>query len=371
MKSSLLKKLVCPDCKIGFTLKIFEHKKQDIKDGILICPRCNHFYLIVNFIPRILPSNLYFSREFIEKYKRQINSLHINIEKTYMFDKKQNSLNRLKRNTIRSFGFEWLEYARFGWDDPNYNIKKEENVFREKSLLYPEEIQGKLVLDAGCGNGRYSNWSAQYGAEVIGIDLGDGVESAYKNLKDLENVHIIQGDIFHLPFKKEIFDVIFSIGVLMHTGNTKLATKSLVEHLKKSGSITVHIYHRGNPVYEFNDFIIRKITTKLSIKNMVNFTNKMFKLSRVLEKLHLLPLINLFIRLETHPHCIFDWYSAPIAAHHTYREVYKWFDEFGLKVVKTKEESRPTLRKYIHSRIIKAVNKFIPPKALTIRGIKI
>lgn len=256
--------------------------------------------------------------------------------------------NRLKKDTIQKFGFEWLEYGRFGWDDPVFNIDREERVFKQKSLLHPQDLQGKLVLDAGCGNGRYSYWAAQYGARVIGVDLGYGVESAYMNTKSDNNIHIIQGDIFNLPFPKQTFDTIFSIGVLMHTGDTRLALESLVQCLKQNGTISFHVYHKGNPVYEFNDFILRKITTRLSVGQLVRFTRVMFRIANILDKVSMLKYVNLLIRLENHPHCIFDWYSAPIATHHTYSEVYEWCNDFGLEVIR---DCNTNNRSYLKRRI--------------------
>jgi len=368
MRLSLLEKLVCPDCTTAFTIEIFEHGDKEIKDGVLICPRCNSFYFIDSYIPRILPPNLYFNKKFIDKYKDQIQSFNLSIEKKYCDD--QDSLFELKKDTIKYFGYEWLEYKKFGWDDLIYNIKREESSFRRKSLLNPEDLQGKLVLDAGCGNGRYSFWAAEYGAEVFSIDLGGGVESAWENLRHLDNVHIIQADIFKLPFNNESFDIIFSIGVLMHTGNTKLATKSLVQYLKRNGSISIHVYHKGNPFYEINDFMIRKVTTRLSIKNLVYLTNVLYRLSKVLEKLRLLKITNLIFRLEPHPHCIFDWYSAPIATHHRYTEIYRWFDEFGLNMINNNKDFRPILDRYISSWAKNISYILFPPTALTVHGIK-
>lgn len=361
MKFEIAKMLICPRCSSKLDLYPFQVENEEVKDGIFKCTRCDRFYLIADFIPRMLSPTLYHNKDFIEKYAREIRSSGVKIKKSPATN--QDSLSELKKQTIKNFGFEWLEYGRFGWDDPIFNIEREEDVFRKKSLLNPKDLQGKLVLDAGCGNGRYSYWAAKYGAQVIGIDLGRGVESAYKNTQNIENIHIIQGDIFNLPFPEESFDLIFSIGVLMHTGNAKLATKSLTDHLKKGGIITVHVYHSGNPIYEFNDFWIRKYTTKLSIKQLISFTRKIHAIAKILNRLKLLTFVNSFIRLEDHPHCIFDWYSAPIATHHTYKEVYEWFDEFGLKIIKDNNIAVQSLFK----RLIK---KIYPLNSLTISGVK-
>jgi SAM-dependent methyltransferase len=216
-----------------------------------------------------------------------------------------------------------------------FNIEREEAVFLHKSLLSPDALDGKLVLDAGCGNGRYSYWASQFGARVVGIDLGAGVESAHANTRHLDNVQIVQADIFRLPFARETFDRVFSIGVLMHTGDARKATESLAGRLKPGGSVTVHLYGKGNAVYEYVDRALRRRTVRLSIDELSDFTRRAWRVTRFLERLRLLPLVDCFIRLDPHPHCIFDWYSAPIATHHTYPEVEAWFAAMGMRVVQT------------------------------------
>jgi SAM-dependent methyltransferase len=248
------------------------------------------------------------------------------------------ALGAVQRATQTNFGFEWTAYARHGWDDPVHHLAHEEAVFRHKSLLEPAAFDGKLVLDAGCGNGRYSYWAARWGARVIGLDLTAAVESARRNTGEVEAIQIVQGDLFDLPFADETFDIIYSIGVLMHTGDAARATASLARKLRPGGSLTAHLYGRGNLVYETVDRLLRAHTTRLSIPELERFTRGAWSLRRLLDRLHLARLAVRFVRLDPHPHCIFDWYAAPVASHHTYEEVRRWFAELGLAVVGSNEE---------------------------------
>jgi hypothetical protein len=45
---------------------------------------------------------------------------------------------------------------------------------------------------------------------------------------------------------------------------------------------------------------------------------------------------------------MFDWYSAPVASHHTYREVYRWFGEEGLQVEADNNSHCWGLRDYVY-----------------------
>ena len=99
---------------------------------------------------------------------------------------------------------------------------------------------------------------------MIGIDLGDGVESAFALTKSLPNVHIVQCDIFKLPFKRA-FDYAFSVGVLHHTPDPKKAFMSLASKVKKGGHISAWVYGAEN-----NEWITRwvnpvreKITSRI------------------------------------------------------------------------------------------------------------
>jgi len=92
-----------------------------------------------------------------------------------------------------------------------------ERNFRKQTGFTPEELRGKLVLDVGCGMGRFAEVATCWGARVLGVDLSAAGEVAARNLLDREFV-ALQADVFSLPFAPGTFDQIYSIGVLHHTG---------------------------------------------------------------------------------------------------------------------------------------------------------
>lgn len=362
MKRWFITHVCCPSCRRGLSVNSYEVDGDELMSGVLRCQNseCGAWYPVVRGVPRLLHVSLRIdlTAEFERRFHSQLaaDGLIESCAQSAVEDNFQS----LKLHTIRNFGFEWIEYARHGWDEPVFNIQREREIFNYKSLLKNGQLAGRLVLDAGCGNGRYSYWAAQNGAKVIGIDLGDGVESAFANTRSLSNVQIVQADIFNLPFPEETFDVIFSIGVLMHTGDARRATNSLVHALKSGGSVTVHLYGCGNPIYELVDKTLRKKTTKLSIPDLQRLTQRLWSTTQFLERIHLLTVVSWFIRLDAHPHCIFDWYAAPVATHHTYAEVKGWFQKWGLTVVQTNEPRR------LRSKI----KKLIAPTTVTVRGEK-
>ena len=70
-----------------------------------------------------------------------------------------------------SFGRQWNRYdvAR---------TEEDEATFQIKTGVAPASLAGKLVLDAGCGGGRYSRLLGSHEARVLGVDLSAAVEKA-------------------------------------------------------------------------------------------------------------------------------------------------------------------------------------------------
>ena len=97
-------------------------------------------------------------------------------------------------------------------------------------------FQGKVVLEGGCGKGRHTQLAANWGArEVIGVDLSDAVETAFAATRQLENAHIVQADIYHLPLAR-VFDYAFSIGVLHHLPDPRAGFRSLASKVRAGGT---------------------------------------------------------------------------------------------------------------------------------------
>ena len=76
---------------------------------------------------------------------------------------------------VGSFSFEWNRHRKTQLDDAT--SRESEETFREKSGLRPEDIAGRLVLDVGCGMGRFADVVSRWGGRVVGVDLSLAVEA--------------------------------------------------------------------------------------------------------------------------------------------------------------------------------------------------
>jgi 2-polyprenyl-3-methyl-5-hydroxy-6-metoxy-1,4-benzoquinol methylase len=119
-----------------------------------------------------------------------------------------------------------------------------------------ERARGKLALDVGCGVGQYSVRLMQEfePVKLVSFDLTSGVDIFRKIIKEryphlLSRILIVQANIFEMPFKKESFDFIMSLGVLMHTGNTRKAIRDVSDRLKVGGHINLWIYSSEDVAY--------------------------------------------------------------------------------------------------------------------------
>ena len=87
------------------------------------------------------------------------------------------------------------------------------------------DLQGKSVLDVGCGTGRYMFEAIRRGADnVIGIDAAHGAIEAGRqmalNLNLKEKAQFIQSDFLDFDIRKP-FDIIFAVGYFDYIPNPK------------------------------------------------------------------------------------------------------------------------------------------------------
>ena len=200
------------------------------------------------------------------------------------------------KQTSKSFGDKWQSDA-----GKNFAITKEEVEEQILSLFAcnKEEDLNEIFkddmncLDAGCGVGwAEALYNINPKVNRFAIDISDSVEVAATRTKDIENVLVLKSDIGKLPFKYKFFDIIFSNGVLHHTGDTQKYFSILCDHLKPGGIIGVYIYNKKPLIRSLADKYIRKNTTKLSHQECVDLSTQITLLGKSLSK------INEFLEVE-------------------------------------------------------------------------
>ena len=293
MKPKLLELLVCPGCKGDLSLRADQGSGDDILSGALTCDACRAVYPVVAGIPRFVAQDAY----------------------------------------AESFGDEWHRFRTVQLDSAN-GTTESETGFALKTGLAAGDVRGRLVLDAGVGAGRYAEVMARWGAEVVGVDLTRAVDAAAQNLRAWPSAHLVQADIFALPFRDETFDIAYSIGVLHHTPDTATAFRRVAATVKKGGQLAVYVYLAGGLARYFSD-ALRVITTRLP-RPLVYYASAT---AIPLYFLHRLPIIGrvsqALLPTNTHPDWrwrwldTFDWYTPKYQWKHRSPDVLRWFREAG------------------------------------------
>jgi SAM-dependent methyltransferase len=186
---------------------------------VLLCPH-GHSYPITKFIPRFVDA-----------------------------DKYADSFSRQRLYVRRHF---------------KYYLKDRsgDELFQFTTSFTPDDLKSGLSLEVGCGYGRFLDVVQRRGGRIIGVDLSThSVELAHDFVGLRPNVYLVQCDLFKLPFRRDYFDRIFSIGVLHHTPSTREAFEALVPHVAKGGRIAVWVYH---PDDKKSSDRWRKLTTRLN-----------------------------------------------------------------------------------------------------------
>jgi len=256
------------------------------------------------------------------------------------------AINRVLRyvdvnNYADSFAYQWKKFPKTQLlpDFAELNL-------RRKTGLTPQDFKDKLVLDVGCGMGRFADIATRWGATVVGVDLSAAAEVAARNLGD-RNFTAIQADVLSLPFAPESFDCIYSIGVLHHTPDCEKAFKNLPKYLKPGGALGIWLYSGYNKWYRLSDYY-RKITHRVSPRRLYGFFRVvvpiLYWLDQGLRKIplfgpavaglvhHMFPISrnqNPQVRLLD----TLDWYSPKYQSKHTYEQVFRWFESCGLEAL--------------------------------------
>ena len=110
-----------------------------------------------------------------------------------------------------------------------------------------------LFLEAGCGTARTSLILAREGARVVGLDITREACVVARRLFEYNDLggSFVRGDILHLPFKSDVFDVVFCGGSVEHFEDTARGLSELVRVLAKDGFFiaTVPLVSLGTLIY--------------------------------------------------------------------------------------------------------------------------
>lgn len=252
-------------------------------------------------------------------------------------------------NYADNFGMQWNHFAKTQLDSHSGHPISADRFWRATGWN-PNMIKDRWVLDVGCGSGRFAEVVLAAGGHVVALDYSSAVDACQANLKHHPQFHVVQGDIYALPFAPGSFDFVYSLGVLQHTPNVARAIEALPSMLAGGGHLCVDFYEKSLksrclPKYWLRPFTTRIdkrrlfslchswVPTLLAISNAVGRIPMIGKVARrvvpVANYKGVLPLSETQLRewalLDT-----FDWLSPAYDNPQTAATVRRWLEQSGL-----------------------------------------
>jgi 2-polyprenyl-3-methyl-5-hydroxy-6-metoxy-1,4-benzoquinol methylase len=246
-------------------------------------------------------------------------------------------------NYAASFGLQWNRFRRSQLDSHSGQPISRERFFRYSGWT-PAELAGKLVLDVGCGAGRFAEIALDAGARVVAIDYSSAVDACAANHADRRDLTVLQADIYHLPLVRGAFDYVYCFGVLQHTPDVATAFRELPPMLAPNGRLAIDVYPRLWLNFFWPKYWLRPITRRLPAETLFRAVKRWTpRLLPVSERLSRVPVLGRKLR-----------YLVPVANHApdyplTARELEEWavLDTFDmLSPAHDHPQSLATLRRW-------------------------
>lgn len=225
--------LVCPACRRSLA---FQPDDGSGDEGVLRhdAGACAEAYPVVDGIPRLLTGaeRAAFARERRAWFERTA------ARRALLAAWSVGGALAHGDSVVRSFDYEWRRFAAVGTPEL-------QDVFG----LYFDQIEPALfadefvVLDAGCGAGRWALEVARHGSRVIAMDLGKSIELARRNTVATGRVACVQADLHDLPLRAAAVDWAYSLGVLHHLEDPRLALARIVDAVRADGIVLLYLYY--------------------------------------------------------------------------------------------------------------------------------
>ena len=163
-------------------------------------------------------------------------------------------------NGIFSFGKNWQKFLK------SYDAERLHQACRSLAdFLGESNLVGKSFLDVGCGSGLFSYAAYSLGAScVVSFDIDPYSVECCKQLRalahDPPHWDIQQGSILDRKFLENLgkYDVVYSWGVLHHTGKMWEALENTINLVSANGYLYIALYNKivgrnGRPswIHEF------------------------------------------------------------------------------------------------------------------------
>ena len=138
-----------------------------------------------------------------------------------------------------------LEWGNKAFFDEVERFRYQSQPFMNRLIEF-DQHRGERLLEVGCGLGTDLLQFARGGAIVSGVDLTPRSIELVRQRFALYGFPVSAqvADAEYLPFEDNLFDVVYSFGVLHHTPNTRHALEEAHRVLRPGGRLILMLYHK-------------------------------------------------------------------------------------------------------------------------------
>ena len=263
-------------------------------------------------------------------------------------------MKNIDKKTVESFGEEWKKFDQSGMKN-----REAYKIFKNYFSMFPWQKLPKFSVgfDMGCGSGRWAKFVAKKVGLLNCIDPSDAILVAKKKLKNFKNVNYYQKSIDKSGLYAKSQDFGYSLGVLHHVPNTKLALKDCVKLLKPGAPFLLYIYYSfDNRPKWFKIFWIISNFIRLVVCRFPNFLK--FLICDILAILIYLPAAKLILffekigfKLKNSPLYFYrnksfytmrtdarDRFGTPLEKRFSKKEIHFMMQSVGLERIKFKDD---------------------------------
>lgn len=106
-------------------------------------------------------------------------------------------------------------------------------------------IQGREILEAGCGTGLVLEGLAQLAKRAVGVDISAGMLEKARE----RGLEVVKGSVTDLPFDDDSFDAVVSFKVLAHVPDLGKALAECARVTRPGGTLVLEFYNRNSIRY--------------------------------------------------------------------------------------------------------------------------
>lgn len=307
-----------------------------VEEGVLACAACRVWYPILNFVPLMLIFKTPLHEHFARSNAQRLASLQ-------GFTMPRWSPKPGEQSIQQTFTEEWavVEDNEFTFAYTTEELAKLQSEAWFNSSKAPSGIH--YVLDVGCGGYAAEAEALRRNfpeAEVTAVDLNLHVLRNGHRFIDKPALHVVICSLFHLPFDRQTFDLVFSQGVLHHTYSTADALKNIASYNAERGFLFIWLYaiedHQVDKGMKGFRARVRYYVFMVGLRPLVSRAPK-FVRQAVVYTWGLYGYVRHKLsrnskqgwKFRNSVHAAYDYVTPRYAHVHSFNEVIEWFEGLG------------------------------------------